>query len=202
MKDKRARIWAPRLGLGLPDIHDWVHQNRASPFASDWNAADSGIAGNSAVGIKFVPFNRRENRRSLAIFFAEEIAHLGALKIARFCEGAVKIAAATAENRAILVHSDPRPPEQWSGLGLCCLFILLCCVCEAQTLGIKKWRLGRRKGGGKGVCKNSLILSLLAFVCVWSRGSPFREPKICVCLRLHGFAVLICVHPPLKCLQK
>ena len=70
-------------------------------------AADSGIAGNSAVGIKFVPFNRRENRRSLAIFFAEEIAHLGALKIARFCGGAVKIAAETAENRAILVHSDP-----------------------------------------------------------------------------------------------
>ena len=57
------------------------------------------------MGIKFVPFNRRENRRSLAIFFAEEIAHLGALKIARFCGGAVKIAAATAENRAILVHS-------------------------------------------------------------------------------------------------
>ena len=58
------------------------------------------------MGIKFVPFNRRENRRSLAIFFAEEIAHLGALKIARFCGGAVKIAAATAENRAILVHSE------------------------------------------------------------------------------------------------
>ena len=57
------------------------------------------------MGIKFVPFNRRENRRSLAIFFAEEIAHLGALEIARFCGGAVKIAAATAENRAILVHS-------------------------------------------------------------------------------------------------
>ena len=69
-------------------------------------AADLSIAGNSAVGIKFVPFNRRENRRSLAIFFAKEIAHLGALKIARFCGGAVKIAAATAENRAILVHSD------------------------------------------------------------------------------------------------
>ena len=58
------------------------------------------------MGVKFVPFNRRENRRSLAIFFAEEIAHLGALKIARFYGGAVKIAAATAENRAILVHSD------------------------------------------------------------------------------------------------
>ena len=69
-------------------------------------AADSGIAGNSAMGIKFVPFNRIENRRSLAIFFAEEIAHLGALTIARFCGGAVKIAAAAAENRAILVHSD------------------------------------------------------------------------------------------------
>ena len=67
--------------------------------------ADSGIARNSAVGIKIFPFNRREDRRSLAIFFAEEIAHLGALKIARFCGGAVKIAAATAENRAILVHS-------------------------------------------------------------------------------------------------
>ena len=57
------------------------------------------------MGIKFGPLNRRENRRSLAIFFAEEIAHLGALKIARFCGGAVKIAAATAEDRAILVHS-------------------------------------------------------------------------------------------------
>ena len=68
-------------------------------------AADSGIAGNSTVGIKFVPFNRRENRRSQAIFFAEEIAHVGALKIARFCGGAVKIAAAAAENPAILVHS-------------------------------------------------------------------------------------------------
>ena len=44
--------------------------------------ADSGIAGNSAVGIHFVPFNRRENRRSLAIFDRKEIAHLGALKIA------------------------------------------------------------------------------------------------------------------------
>ena len=31
------------------------------------------------MGIKFVPFNRRENRRSLAIFFAEQIAHLGVL---------------------------------------------------------------------------------------------------------------------------
>ena len=82
-----------------------MHQNRQRRSLAIF-AADSGIAVNSAVGMKFVPFNRRENRRSLAIFFAEEIAHLGALKIARFCGGAVKIAAATAENRAILVHSD------------------------------------------------------------------------------------------------
>ena len=66
------------------------------------------------MGIKFVPFNRRENRRSLAIFFAEEIAHLGALKIARFSGVAVKIAAAPAENRAILVHSaSVHLPHLW-----------------------------------------------------------------------------------------
>ena len=83
-----------------PECTKIAHRRSLAIFA-----ADSGIAGDSAVGIKFVPFNHRENRRSLAIVFAEEIAHLGALKIARFCGGAVKIAAATAENRAILVHS-------------------------------------------------------------------------------------------------
>ena len=70
------------------------------------------------MGIKFVLFNRRESRRSLAIFVAEEIAHLGALKIARFCGGAVKIAAATAENRAILVDSaafSERFFKNWGG---------------------------------------------------------------------------------------
>ena len=67
------------------------------------------------MGIKFVPFNRRENCRSLAIFFAEQIAHVGALKIARFCGGAVKIAAATAENRAILVHSGRDFLEELQG---------------------------------------------------------------------------------------
>ena len=35
--------------------------------------------------INFAPLNRRENRRSLAIFDRKEIAHLGALTIARFC---------------------------------------------------------------------------------------------------------------------
>ena len=56
------------------------------------------------MGISLAHFNRRENRRSLAILDRKEIAHLGAVKIARFCGGAVKIAA-TAENHAILVHS-------------------------------------------------------------------------------------------------
>ena len=58
------------------------------------------------MGISFVRFYCRENRRSLASFDRKEIAHLGAIKTARCCGGAVKNAAATAENRAILVHSD------------------------------------------------------------------------------------------------
>ena len=43
-------------------------------------AADEGIAGNSAARAIFTHFIRRRNRGSLAIFFAEEIAHLGASK--------------------------------------------------------------------------------------------------------------------------
>ena len=82
-----------------------MHQNRASPFASDFRCRLR-YRREFRSGNQIFPFNRRENRRSLAIFFAEEIAHLGALKIARFCGGAVKIAATTAENRTILVHSD------------------------------------------------------------------------------------------------
>ena len=67
--------------------------------------ADEGIAGNSAARTIFTHFIRRRNRTSLAIFFAEEIAHLGASKNRAIFWGAVKIAAAAAENRAILVHS-------------------------------------------------------------------------------------------------
>ena len=69
--------------------------------------ADESIAGNSAVRIIFARFHRRKHRGSLAIFFAEVIAHLVASKSRAIFLGAVKIAAATAENRAILVHSDP-----------------------------------------------------------------------------------------------
>ena len=72
-------------------------------------AADEGIAGNSAARAIFTHFIRRRNRGLLATFFAEEIAHLGASKNRAIFWGAVKIAAAAAENRAILVHSAPKP---------------------------------------------------------------------------------------------
>ena len=80
--------------------------------------ADEGIAGNSAARIGFTRFHRRKNRGSLAIFFAEDIAHLGASKSRAISLGAVKIAAATAENRAILVHSGPHPLPEHQPLNL------------------------------------------------------------------------------------
>ena len=46
--------------------------------------ADEGITGSSAARTICTHFLRRRNRGSLAIFFAEKIAHLGAPKIARF----------------------------------------------------------------------------------------------------------------------
>ena len=70
---------------------------------------------NSAARIIFTRFHRRKNRGSLAIFFAEEIAHLGASKSRVIFPRAVKIAAATAENRAILVHSDPDDVPSFEG---------------------------------------------------------------------------------------
>ena len=73
--------------------------------------ADEGIARNSAARIIFTRFHRRKNPGSPAIFFAEEIAHLGASKSRAVFPGEVKIAAATAENRAILVHSVLKTPN-------------------------------------------------------------------------------------------
>ena len=49
------------------------------PYASDFCCRRS-IAGNAAARIVFTRFHRRKHRGSLAIFFAEEIAHLGASK--------------------------------------------------------------------------------------------------------------------------
>ena len=77
-----------------------AHRHSLAIFMSD-----SGIARHSAMGISVARSHRRENHRSLAIFDRREIAHLGASKIVQSCGGAVKIEAATAENRAIWVHS-------------------------------------------------------------------------------------------------
>ena len=52
-----------------------MQQNRASPFASDFLTADAGIAENSAMGIKFVSFNRRENHSPVAMVNRKEIVH-------------------------------------------------------------------------------------------------------------------------------
>ena len=94
----------------MPECTKIAHRRSLAIFT-----ADEGIAGNSAARIIFTHFLRRRNRGSLAIFFAEEIAHLGALKNRAILWGAVKIATAAAENRAILVHSGTVCLESISG---------------------------------------------------------------------------------------
>ena len=82
------------------------HQNRASPFASDFDRRRGCRKEFRSEDHFAYPFSsQKKNRGLLAIFFAEEIAHLRASKSRAIFPGAVKIAAATAENRAILVHS-------------------------------------------------------------------------------------------------
>ena len=88
------------LGALRPECTKIAHRRLLAIFT-----ADEGIAGNSAARTIFTHFLRRGNCASLAILFAEEIAHLGAPKHRAIFWGAVKIAAAAAENRAILVHS-------------------------------------------------------------------------------------------------
>ena len=63
--------------------------------------------GNFRSGNEFCTFpsQRKINRRSLAMFDRKEIAHLGAFLNRSILRGAVKLAAATAEKRAILAHS-------------------------------------------------------------------------------------------------
>ena len=93
--------WTPTTDPN-PECTKIAHRRSLAIFI-----ADEGIAGNSAARIIFTCLHRRINRGSLAVFFAEEIAHLGASKSRAIFPGAVKIAASTAENRAILVHSAP-----------------------------------------------------------------------------------------------
>ena len=90
-----------RLNISESECTKIAHRRSLAIFI-----ADEGVARNSAMRTIFSHFLRRRNRGSLAIFFAEEIAHLGASKNRAIFGGAVKIAAAAAENRAILVHSD------------------------------------------------------------------------------------------------
>ena len=91
-----------------------MHQNRASPFASDFHRR-RGYRREFRNEDQFYPFVfiAEKNRGSLAICFAEEIAHLGASKSRAISPGAAKKAAATAENRAILVHSELEGRKDW-----------------------------------------------------------------------------------------
>ena len=66
---------APKYGTPAPECTKIAHRRSLAIFT-----ADEGIAGNSAARIILPSFHRRRNRGSLAVFFAEEIAHLGASK--------------------------------------------------------------------------------------------------------------------------
>ena len=74
-----------------PDLQKSPHKNRGAVGGAECTkiahrhplaifTADEGITGNSAARTLFTHFLRRRNRGSLAFFFAEEIAHLGASK--------------------------------------------------------------------------------------------------------------------------
>ena len=67
-----------------------MHQNRASPFASDFCRRRGCRREFRRARITFACLHRRKNRGSLAIFFAEEIAHFGASKSRAIFPGAVK----------------------------------------------------------------------------------------------------------------
>ena len=77
-----------------------MHQNRASPCDFDRRR---GYRRELRSEGHFYHFLRRKSRGSLAILFAEETAHLGASRDREIFGGAVKIAAAAAEDRATLV---------------------------------------------------------------------------------------------------
>ena len=89
-----------------------MHQNRASPFASDFYRR-RGYRKEFRSEDHFYPFSSQKKSR-----LASDFLRRGNRKIAIF-GGAVKIAAAAAENRAILVHSDANPSIllQWKSSG-------------------------------------------------------------------------------------
>ena len=118
-----------------------MHQNRASPFASDFYRR-RGYRREFRSEDHFYPFSSPKKSRFASGFFAEKTAHLGASKKSRDCWGAVKVAAAAAENRAILVHSAPHPSL------LCLFFFWFCFGSFSGGVGPKPIRLicMRRQG--------------------------------------------------------
>ena len=81
-----------------------MHQNRASPFASDFHRK-RGYRRELRSKDHFYSFSSQKKSRFASDFSSERKSRiLGPQKIA-ILGGAVKIAAAAAENRAILVHS-------------------------------------------------------------------------------------------------
>ena len=89
-----------------------MHQNRASPFASDFYRR-RGYRREFRSEDHFYPFSSQKKSRFASDFLLRrgKIAHLGASKNRAIFRGAVKIAAAAAENRAILVHSGQKTRE-------------------------------------------------------------------------------------------
>ena len=82
-----------------------MHQNRASPFASDF-CRRRGYRREFRSEDHFYPFYSQKKSRIASDFLRRGNRASWGLKRSRdFFLGAVKIAAAAAENRAILVHS-------------------------------------------------------------------------------------------------
>ena len=83
-----------------------MHQNRASPVASD-SYRRRGYRREFRNEVHFYPLSSQRKSRFASDFLRRGNRASWGLKKSRdeFFPGAVKIAAATAENRAILVHS-------------------------------------------------------------------------------------------------
>ena len=82
-----------------------MHQNRASPFASDFYRRP-GYRREFRNEDHFYPFSSQKKSRFASDFLRRGNRASWGLKKSRDFPGAVKIAAATAENHAIMVHSD------------------------------------------------------------------------------------------------
>ena len=82
----------------------WVHQNRASPFASDFHRW-RGCRREFRSEDRFYPFSSQKKSRFASDFLRRGNRAAWGLKNRAMFWGAVKIAAAAAENRSILVHS-------------------------------------------------------------------------------------------------